>query len=95
MMVVSQALRAPLDAIVGRGGAQMQAAEAPAVVPSTRALLSQVSNILDFTAIETGAFVPATEAFDLHRVIQDTLADRRTEAAAKSARSPLAVLACQ
>jgi signal transduction histidine kinase/HPt (histidine-containing phosphotransfer) domain-containing protein len=85
MMVVSQALRAPLDAIVGRGGLQMQGSEAQ-TVSSTRTLLSQVSNILDFTAIETGAFVPATEAFDLHRVIQDTLADRRIEAAAKGLR---------
>jgi len=86
MMVVSEALRAPLDAIVGRGGLEAQQPESPAGVPSTRALLSQVSNILDFTAIETGAFVPETEPFDLHRVIQDTLADRRVEAAAKGLR---------
>ena len=86
MMVVSQALRAPLDAIVGPGGMQAQQAESPAGVPSTRALLSQVSNILDFTAIETGAFVPEIEPFDLHRVVQDTLADRRVEATAKGLR---------
>ncbi|HEV2188161.1 MAG TPA: HAMP domain-containing sensor histidine kinase [Stellaceae bacterium] len=86
MMVVSEALRAPLDNIVGRGGTQMHEPESATAAPSTRALLSQVSNILDFTAIETGAFVPVTESFDLHRVIQDTLADRRTEAAAKGLR---------
>jgi signal transduction histidine kinase len=86
MVVVSQALRALLDAIAGDGGPHSQESEVPAVVPSTRALVSQVSNILDFTAIEMGAFTPAIEAFDLHRVIQDTLADRRTEAAAKGLR---------
>jgi signal transduction histidine kinase/HPt (histidine-containing phosphotransfer) domain-containing protein len=86
MTVVSEALRAPLDAIVGRGGMSTQTAESPAGVPSMRALLSQVGNILDFTAIETGAFVPTTEPFDLHRVIQDTLADRRVEAAEKGLR---------
>jgi len=46
-------------------------------------LLSQVNNILDFAAIEGGAFVPAIEVFDLHRVILDALADRRLQAAAK------------
>jgi signal transduction histidine kinase/HPt (histidine-containing phosphotransfer) domain-containing protein len=86
MMVVSEALRAPLDAIAERGGRTMQEPEAPAVTPSTRALISQVSNILDFTAIEAGAFVPQTEGFDLHRVIRDALADRRIEAAAKGLR---------
>ena len=60
--------------------------KSPAAAPSTRALLSQVGNILDFTALETGVFVPTTESFDLHRVIQDTLADRRIEAAAKGLR---------
>ena len=86
MMVVSEALRAPLDAIAERGGRTIQEPEAPAVAPSTRALISQVSNILDFTAIEAGAFVPQTEGFDLHRVILDALADRRIEAAAKGLR---------
>jgi signal transduction histidine kinase len=86
MMVVNEALRAPLDAIVGHGGTPAPEAGSPVTVPSTRALLSQVSNILDFTAIETGAFIPTTEPFDLHRVIQDTLADRCVEAAAKGLR---------
>jgi two-component system sensor histidine kinase RpfC len=88
LMVISQALRAPLDAIIGNVGASDRAAsdhepEAPAVVPSARALLSQVNNILDFSAIEAGAFVPAVEAFDLHRVVNETLADRRAEAKAR------------
>jgi signal transduction histidine kinase/HPt (histidine-containing phosphotransfer) domain-containing protein len=81
LMVISQALRAPLDAMIGA-----PKSETPTAVPAARALLSQVSNVLDFTAIEAGAFVPATEAFDLHRLVNDTLADRRTEAAAKGVR---------
>jgi len=84
LMVVSQALRAPLDAIVG-GSSRSPVPEPPAM-PSARALLSQVSNILDFTAIEAGAFVPATEAFDLHRLVNETLAERRVEAAGKGLR---------
>ena len=85
MMVVSEALRAPLEAIVGRGAVQVNEGEPLAAAP-TRALLSQVGNILDFTAIETGAFMPTTESFDLHRVLQNALAARRLEAAAKGLR---------
>jgi signal transduction histidine kinase/HPt (histidine-containing phosphotransfer) domain-containing protein len=83
LMVISQALRAPLDAMIGNVGPGEHAdrePEAPAVVPSARALLSQVNNILDFSAIEAGAFVPTIEPFDLHDLVNHTLADRRAEA---------------
>ncbi|HTZ35367.1 MAG TPA: HAMP domain-containing sensor histidine kinase [Stellaceae bacterium] len=88
LMVISQALRAPLDAIIGNVDAAGRAAterepEGPSMVPSARALLSQVNNILDFSAIEAGAFVPAVEGFDLHRLVNRTLADRRAEAKAR------------
>lgn len=89
LMVISQALRAPLDAIVGTAGAVESTgldADQPAMRPSARALLSQVSNILDFSAIEAGAFVPEVEAFDLHRLINETLADRRAEARSRGSR---------
>lgn len=90
LMVISQALRAPLDAFVGTAGAAVERAapEAaqPAIRPSARALLSQVSNILDFSAIEAGAFVPEVEAFDLHQLINETLADRRAEARSRGSR---------
>lgn len=92
LMVISQALRAPLDAIIGttasaeRGTPTREPEAQAGVMPSARALLSQVNNILDFSAIEAGAFVPATESFDLHRLINDTLAERRREAAAKGLR---------
>jgi two-component system sensor histidine kinase RpfC len=88
LMVISQALRAPLDAMLGNAGAGERATldgepEAPGVVPSARSLLSQVNNILDFSAIEAGAFVPEVEAFDLHRLVNETLAERRAEAKAR------------
>ncbi len=88
LMVISQALRAPLDAIIGNAGERADeerrdgGTEPLAMRPSARSLLSQVSNILDFSAIEAGAFVPAVEAFDLHRVVNEVLADRRVEAKA-------------
>jgi signal transduction histidine kinase/HPt (histidine-containing phosphotransfer) domain-containing protein len=78
MTIVSGALRGPLAAIADLSKSEMSTA-----APSARALLSQVNNILDFTAIEAGAFVPQTEAFDLHRLVIDTLADRREEARGK------------
>jgi signal transduction histidine kinase/HPt (histidine-containing phosphotransfer) domain-containing protein len=86
LMVISQALRAPLDAIIGNPGSGERGdrdGEPPTMRPAARALLSQVNNVLDFSAIEAGAFVPAVEAFDLHRVVNDTLADRRADAKAR------------
>ena len=79
LMVISQALRAPLDAMIGAAETPEREPEAP----SARALLSQVNNILDFSAIEAGAFTPAVEAFDLHALVNETLADRRAEAKAR------------
>ena len=86
LMVISQALRGPLDTIIGTERGAGGEPEARTVASSTRALLSQVNNILDFSAIESGAFVPDTQSFDLHKMINDTLADRRKEAAAKGLR---------
>jgi signal transduction histidine kinase len=79
LMVISQALRVPLDAMIGAAEGPEREPEAP----SARALLSQVNNILDFSAIEAGAFTPAVEAFDLHRLVNETLAERRIDAKAR------------
>ena len=87
LMVISQALRAPLDAMIGTvGGGERGNPEPEAMVPSARALLSQVNNVLDFSAIEAGAFTPTVEAFDLHLVVNEILADRRAEAKARGLR---------
>jgi signal transduction histidine kinase len=82
LMVISQALRVPLDAIV----VNERDPEARTIAPSARALLSQFNNILDFSAIEAGAFVPMVDEFDLHRLVNETLADRRAEARARGQR---------
>jgi two-component system sensor histidine kinase RpfC len=79
LMVIGQALRAPLDAVLGKEPEP----ETPAVAPLARVLLSRLNNILDFSAIEAGTFVPQVEAFDLHRLVHETLADRRDEAKAR------------
>jgi signal transduction histidine kinase len=79
LTVISQALRAPLDAMVGAAPGQ----DGREAASSAQALLSQVNSVLDFSAIEAGAFVPSVEAFDLHAVVNDTLADRHAQAAAK------------
>ena len=95
LMVISQALRAPLDAMIGNVGERPiervgeradRASPPPSAGPSARALLSQVNNILDFSAIEAGAFIPAVEPFDLHRIVKETLADRRLEAKGRGLR---------
>ncbi|MBV9551325.1 MAG: hypothetical protein JO032_00905 [Alphaproteobacteria bacterium] len=80
LTVISQALRAPLDELIEREPAS------PAAAPFARGLQSQLSNVLDFAAIEAGVFVPQDEAFDLHRLVNDTLADRRAETAARGRR---------
>ena len=84
LMVISQALRAPLDAVIGN--VEASEPDAASVAPSARTLLSQVNNILDFSAIEAGAFTPQTEAFDLHQMVNETLAERRAEARARGVR---------
>lgn len=87
LMVISQALRAPLDAMAGGARPserpERPSSAAPEARPSPRTLLSQVNSILDFSAIEAGALVPTTEAFDLHRLVNETLADRRGDASSR------------
>lgn len=83
LMVVNQALRAPLDALLGD---KAERPEAPAAAPTARALLSQLSSVLDFSAIEAGAFEPPVEAFDLHRLVNATMEERRAEATARGLR---------
>jgi two-component system, sensor histidine kinase RpfC len=83
LMVVSQALRAPLDALLGEKAAPQAPPGTSAGAPMARALLSQLNSVLDFSAIEAGAFAPPVEAFDLHRLVNATMAERQAEAKAR------------
>ena len=74
---VTEALRAPLAALLD--------ADLPTdnSSPDRSASLSSVRDLLALAAIEAGTFAPRTEAFDLHALVNDTLASRRHAAAAK------------
>jgi signal transduction histidine kinase len=69
--VIGRGLRGPVDAMARAlpGG---EAAAGPGL--PAQALLAQISEVLDLAAIETGAFAPEIEPFDLHAVVNDTLA---------------------
>lgn len=70
LKVIGQGLRGPVDAMA-RALPGVEAAEAG--LPA-QALLQQISEVIDLAAIETGAFSPEIEPFDLHAVVNDTLA---------------------
>jgi hypothetical protein len=65
LSAIGEALRAPLDE-TGH--------------PAADAQRVRLADIVDLAAIEAGALAPATEPFDLHRVVNDTLAARRLQA---------------
>lgn len=87
LVMLGRALRGPADAMMGMSAAAANAerdrAAASAVQLSAGALLSQIDDIVDFTEIEAGRFEPQTEAFDLHDLVNETLAGLRQQAAAK------------
>jgi two-component system sensor histidine kinase RpfC len=77
LSVIGQGLRGPVDAMArALPGAEGADAGLPA-----QALLAQISEVLDLAAIETGSFAPEIEPFDLHAVVNDTLALLRPAAA--------------
>ncbi len=85
--VIGRGLRGPVDAMmhVAASGDPPDHDEAsngavPLALP-TRALLSQISEILDLATIEAGQFAPAIETFDLHALVNDALALLRPAAA--------------
>lgn len=83
---LGRGLRAPVSAM-GRivSGAvpaiEADAGEAAPTLPlPARALLSQISEVLDLAAIEAGEFAPAVEAFDLHAIVNDAVSVLRAAA---------------
>jgi two-component system, sensor histidine kinase RpfC len=88
LAVLGRELRGPINAMIGMhvataAAARESGAAASALQLAARALLSQVNDILDFSQIEAGNFAPKTEAFDLHGLVNETLAILREQAAAK------------
>ena len=65
----------------GAGAAADDGLAASSEALPARALLSQINEVLDLAAIESGDFSPAIEPFDLHAVVNDTLALLRGAAA--------------
>jgi signal transduction histidine kinase len=65
LSAIGEALHAPFDA-TGH--------------PAADAMRTRLADLVDFAAIEAGALAPATEPFDLHRVVNDALAPRRMQA---------------
>ena len=83
LSIIGRELRAPLNAMLGVNGPPGRARGVAPMQLSARTLLSQINDIIDYSQIETGTFAPKTEAFDLHELVNDTLAVLRQHAAAK------------
>jgi two-component system sensor histidine kinase RpfC len=74
---VTEGLRAPLAALLDPDSPSDDRS------PKHSASLDSIRDLLALAAIEAGTFAPRTEAFDLHALLNDTLAPRRHAAAAK------------
>jgi signal transduction histidine kinase/HPt (histidine-containing phosphotransfer) domain-containing protein len=74
---VTEGLRTPLEALLDGGSPSDDAR------PEHSAALSSIRDLLAVAAIEAGTFAPRIEAFDLHALLNDTLASRRHVAATK------------
>lgn len=70
LSVIGNGLRGPVDAMAQA----LPAAEAADAGLPAQALLAQISEVLDLAAIEAGSFVPEIEPFDLHAIVNETLA---------------------
>ena len=77
LSVIGQGLRGPVDAMARA----LPAAEAEVQGLPTQALLAQISEVIDLASIESGAFAPDIEPFDLHAVVNDAIALLRGAAA--------------
>jgi len=77
--IIGRGLRAPVEAMrlalpeaAADGEVPAWPAEPSFALPA-RALLSQISEVVDLAAIEAGDFAPSAEPFDLHALVNDTL----------------------
>ncbi|HUK09807.1 MAG TPA: ATP-binding protein [Stellaceae bacterium] len=90
LAIMSHELRTPLSAMIGMDAilrrTRLDARQRDMLATmnsSARALLALINDILDISKIEAGKFAPAVEAFDLHAVLNGTLAMLRPQALAK------------
>ena len=90
LAIMSHELRTPLNAMIGMDTilrrTRLDARQRDMLRTmngSARALLALINDILDISKIEAGKFAPPIECFDLHAVINSTLAMLRPQAAAK------------
>ena len=90
LAIMSHELRTPLNAMIGMDAilrrTRLDARQRDMLATmnsSARALLALINDILDISKIEAGKFAPTVEAFDLHAVLNGTLAMLRPQAGAK------------
>jgi len=90
LAIMSHELRTPLNAMIGMDAilrrTRLDARQRDMLATmnsSARALLALINDILDISKIEAGKFAPTVEPFDLHGVLNGTLAMLRPQAAAK------------
>jgi two-component system sensor histidine kinase RpfC len=90
LAIMSHELRTPLNAMIGMDAivrrTRLDARQRDMLATmnsSARALLALINDILDISKIEAGKLAPTIEPFDLHAVLNGTLAMLRPQAAAK------------
>jgi len=90
LAIMSHELRTPLNAMIGLDAilrrTKLDARQRDMLATmnsSARALLTLINDILDISKIEAGKFAPTVESFDLHAVMNGTLAMLRPQASAK------------
>jgi two-component system, sensor histidine kinase RpfC len=93
LAIMSHELRTPLNAMIGLDAilrrTRLDARQRDMLATmnsSARALLTLINDILDISKIEAGKFAPTVESFDLHQVMNGTLAMLRPQATAKDLR---------
>lgn len=80
LSIIGRGLREPVEAMMRLAAAAAET-EPPAAGWPAHALLSQIGEVVDLATIEAGTFVPPVEGFDLHALVNETVARLRPTAA--------------
>jgi signal transduction histidine kinase len=81
LSVIGHGLRGPVDAMGRALARSLPGVEVEAQGLPAQALLAQITEVIDLASIESGAFAPDIEPFDLHAVVNDAVALLRGAAA--------------